>query len=579
MESTLPVDVTGDALRPPAQSPALGAGLAMLVAALFGYEMYAYGGSITGPFIFGDEREYFLYGHDLFAGADLFKHTQYGILYPIFMAIFFCFGDVASVYQGLRAFNVAVMTSSVVPVFLLARALLPGNGGLWLLFSVFAATCAFSGLAYAIWAEPLYFTLFQWLVFSLFVFYRRPRIVTGCITGVLLGLLFHTKPGAGIVVEIAALVSLVAVFGAEARRPFQRPPVGAMLAVVLTCGALTVPWLVRNVSLGVGPIGYAAHARELKSLIAELGAFEVAKIAVRSSFYQLAYILVATWGLLGVLIIAFVRWKTLPQTLRGLTVFLLACVAGLIALLSFGMRGDTDYEYWMPFGRYLSVVCPAIIILAVSQLRLHPPLQQREQGYLIAAAIFLAVIAAWATPLTAIGPRVITDAPDLALAMAVIDQGQVIPRYGYDASLLQRVGFAVLLACFGAWGVFATSRRWALYGLVVLVLCGGLMVSVAEHRYTAMLGGAQSPTNDAIRFLCTQKVDFEHAVGIDRDLEVSNIRFIADFWNTSSIQLRYVAAEDLEQHIHDGDVKYFVSPKVLALPVAFNARGLYVYRL
>ncbi len=579
-ETGLPAAIADHALPPFDHAAVMGAGLALLIAGLFGYEMHGFGRAIAGPFIFGDELEYFLYGHDLFLGADLAKHTQYGILYPILLAISFTFGDNASVYHGMRACNVALMASSIVPSFLLARALLPGNSIAWLLLSVVAATSAFTALADMIWADPLYFTLFQWLVFSLFVFYRRPRIATGCIIGVLLGLLFHAKPGAGIVVEAAAIVSLVALLGDEAMRPVRRSLVGPVLAIILTCGVLTVPWLIRNLSLGVGPIGYADHTQQLKSLVAAIGTFGVAKLIFWSSFYQLSYLLVATWGLLGVLVIAFVRWKALPSTFRGLTVLLVACTVGLIALLSFGMRSDRDYEYWMPFGRYLSVASPAIVILAVSLLRLDPPRRRREMAYLIAAMSFLAVIAAWASPLTAIGPRIIVDAPDLALAMTVIDHGQVIARHGYDATLLQRVGFAGFLACFGLFGILAANRRRTLIALLVLVLSGSIMVSVAEHRYMAMLGAAQSPTNEAIEFLRERKADLEHAVGIDRDLEqTSNTHAIADFWDTARIPLRYIAADVLEQRGRERDLEYFISTKILPFPVAFKAPGIYVYIL
>lgn len=275
--SAAPVDVTVHALPSSAHETTIAAGVAILIASLFGYEMYLFGTAITGPFIFGDELEYFLYGHDLFAGADLSNHTQYGILYPILLAVAFHFGDVANVYHGMRAFNVAVIASSVVPSFLHARALLAGNSLAWMLLSVFIATCSFTALADMIWADPLYFMLFQWLVYALFVFYRRPRISTGCVAGVLLGLLFHAKPGAGIVVEVAAFVSMVALLSGKARQPFQRSLIGSMLAIVLTCSTLTVPWLVRNLSLGVGPIGYADHTQELKSLIAAIGIVGVAK--------------------------------------------------------------------------------------------------------------------------------------------------------------------------------------------------------------------------------------------------------------------------------------------------------------
>ena len=579
-ETRPPAAIADHALAPLDHGAAMGAGLALLIAALFGYEMYSFGRAIAGPFIFGDELEYFLYGHDLFVGADLSKHTQYGILYPILLAISFAFGDSGGVYHEMRALNVAVMASSVVPSFLLARALLPGHGTAWLLLSVVAATSSFTALADMIWADPLYFTLFQWLVFSLFLFYRRPRIATGCVTGVLLALLFHAKPGAGIVVEVAAFVSLVALLRDAAKPQVRWSLSGPVVALILTCGALTVPWVVRNLSLGVGPIGYADHAQELKSLVAVVGASGVAKLIFWSSFYQLSYLLVATWGLLGVLVIAFVRWKALPPAFRGLAVFLMACAVGLIAFLAFGMRSDRDYEYWMPFGRYLSVVSAAIVIFAVSLLGLDPPLRRREKSYLIIATSLLAVIAACATPLTALGPRIIVDAPDLALAMTVIDHGRVIARHGYEAPLLQRVGFAAFLACFGLLGILAVNRRRALVALLVLMLSGSLVVSVAEHRYMAMLGAAQSPTNEAIEFLRERKADLEHAVGIDRELEqTSDIQGIADFWRTSRIPLRYVAADALEQRRREHDLEYFVSTKILPLPVAFKAPGIYVYSL
>jgi hypothetical protein len=122
------------------------------------------------------------------------------------------------------------------------------------------------------------------------------------------------------------------------------------------------------------------------------------------------------------------------------------------------------------------------------------------------------------------------------------------------------------------------KRRHAFYGFVVLTLSASLLVSLAEYRYMRALGAPQSPTNDAIRFLSEQKIDFAHAVGIDRSLEESSIRFIVAFWNTSWFPLRYVPADGLEQ-LHDGGLKYFISPKVLALPVAFTAPGIFVYRL
>ena len=556
------------------------AGLSILFASLSGYAIYSYGKSITGPFIFGDELEYFLFGHDLFIGTNISRHAQYGILYPSIEAIFFHFGDVGSVYQWLRAFNVVIFASSVLPVFLLARALFALDRIMWLLLSVFAVTTSFSAYTDLIWAEPLYFMLFQWLVFSLFVFYQRPQIATACIVGSLLALLFHTKPGAGLVVDIAAIISLITLFGAEAMRPRQRAVLAAILAMLAVCSMLTIPWIVRNLSIGAGFIGYQSNAQSLKNLIAEMGALEVAKRTCFSAFYQLSYFFVATWGLLGILAVTPLwRWKSLPIDVRSIAVFLAACCAGLIALMSLGSNADAGgQEYWMPFGRYLSVTCPTIVILAMYLLRSIPNVERREKRYLIAVTAILAIITACATPLLAIVPRSIVNASDLALAMAVINKGRVIWGNGYEATIFEGVAFAVLFACFGFIGILAAKRRDVFYGFVSLVFLASLMGSLAEHRYMRVLGSSQSPTNDAIRFLREQGIDFAHAVGIDRTLEESPIRFFVAFWNTSWFPLRYVPAEGLE-HVHDGDLKYLISPKVLALPVAFTAPGIYVYRL
>lgn len=568
-----------NALQPAGRTTAFTAS-AILFASIFGCAMYLYAASITGPFIFGDEVEYFLFGHDLSTGRDLSNHAQYGILYPSIEAIFFHFGDVGSVYRWLRAFNVAVFILSVIPVLLLARALFPHDRILWFLLSIFGATTSFSAYTDLLWAEPLYFTLFQWLVFALFVFYQRPQIATACIVGSLLALLFHTKPGAGLVVEIAAVVSLVTLFSSEARRPYRWTVLGAILTMVLVCGVLTISWIVRNLSIGAGFIGYQSNAQSLKTLTAEIGALEVAKRTCLSAFYQLSYFFVATWGLLGILAVTPLRrWKTLPIDVRSIAVFLATCCAGLIALMALGSNADAGgQEYWMPFGRYSSVICPTIVILAMYLLRSIPSVERREKCYLIAVTAILAIITACATPLLAIVPRSIVNASDLALAMAVINKGRVMWGHGYEATIFESVAFAVLFACFGFIGILAAKRRDAFYGFVGLMFLASLTVSLAEHRYMKALGSSQSPTNNAIRFLREQGVDFAHAVGIDRSLEESPIGFFVAFWNTSRFSLRYVPAEEVE-HIHDGDLKYFVSPKVLALPVAFTAPGIYVYRL
>ena len=76
-------------------------------------------------------------------------------------------------------------------------------------------------------------------------------------------------PLAGIVVAIAVFVSLAVFFVTEANRSNRSSMRTGMLAVALVCGALTIPWIIRNLSLGVGPIGYSSNTEEFSNLFAE----------------------------------------------------------------------------------------------------------------------------------------------------------------------------------------------------------------------------------------------------------------------------------------------------------------------
>jgi hypothetical protein len=202
-----------------------------------------------------------------------------------------------------------------------------------------------------------------------------------------------------------------------------------------------------------------------------------------------------------------------------------------------------------------------------------------EKRWLITTTIVLGIVAAWATPLMDLSAFGVLNAPDLALAATIIGKGQVIWQRGFHATMPERVGFAAIFFCFGLMAILATKRRWAVYCLVSVMLSVSLIGSLAEHWYIKTLGTSASPTNDAIRFLREHDVDFEHAVGFDRSFAEGSIHFFVAFWNTSPRPLRYFSGYEIEKRIDDGHLKYFVSPNVLAFPVAYSTRGIYVYLL
>lgn len=551
------------------------AGLVALVVTLFGYAMYKNGLPITGPFIFGDELEYFSYARDLFAGGDLSNHTQYGLLYPVLGSLFFKLGDVESVYHALRLLNIAIHISSAIPAFLLVRMLFPKSIMLFL-FPVFVATAPFSGFVYLIWAEPLYYTLFFWTAFALLCFYRKPGIAIGSVGGVLLALLFHAKPAAGIVVQIASflsLIALVAVTPSASRSRLITP----MLALGISCAALTLPWMARNLSLGVGIIGYASHSYQLASLIAEFGYVHLAKEATLSVFYQLAYVFVGTWGLLGVLVILPVmRWRTFAKENFTLIVFAVLCIAGLIYLSALGMSGYRGLGYWMPNGRYLSVVVPLSVLLSLGLLDRIP--SNSEKFWLILITATLAIITALATPLLVVAPYSFVNNTELALPIWIIDKAHVIWRGRYDPSIYERVIFAAIYGAAGLMLIWVSRWRNIFFFCITLVFAGSFVASLAEHRYVEIIGQTQAGLNDAIKFLQREHL-VEKEIAFDRELKSGNVEYIARFW-TASDKLRYLDQSEIVNSAgNSSGLNFFVTFKSMPYPVTFSSNGLFVYRV
>ena len=558
------------------------AAFSLSIVAVFGYLAFRNGQSITGPFIFADEAEYFSYARNLWLGADISRHTQYGLLYPAIGSLFFRLGDVEIVYWLLRIFNTAVFASSVVPAFLLARLMFPHYSWIWVWFGVFAATTPLGGLAYLIWADPLCYALFSWTVFSLVSFYRRPAISLGATTGVLLALMFHTKPAAGVVAQLAAVISLLA-FIFLTPRGERRPLIVPLGALPLFCFVLTAPWIARNLSLGVGPLGYRAVSVFLAQRIAEHSSLYVVTEMFLSLFYQISYLFVGMWGVLGVLLVLFIsRWHRLSTAMRASIVFVAACTAGLVALVAItntALEAENNY-YWTSIGRYQEIVFPVAILFGVYLLTLHPPSWPFEATACVCLTLLLAAVAVWATPLYAMRTKDFVDNPGVALAIAVIDRGQFVWRSEYDPSVVQRVGLVVPSMFLGMAWIFAASRRTLVVVPVSIALVGSLLASVAELRYVRMLGASQAGRNDTIRFVSLQSPDARNTVGFDRKLESWDIGYFVKFWGGPAVKIEYLdlrASDGVERIYELPARKYVISKESFDLPVVFSSQGLFVY--
>lgn len=556
-------------------------GLTTIVAVLSGYSMHMVGTPIPGPFIFGDEFSYFRFAYDIFSGADLSSHLQYGALYPVVASFFFNLGDMESIYRALRIFNIAIFVSSAIPMFLLARQLFP-KSVMSVLLPIFVVTIPFSSFVHLIWAEPIYFTLFLWAAVALLQFYRQPGTVIGGVCGILLALLFHTKPGAGLVVQLAAFISIVTLVLTvpKLERKLLLAPI---VSLVVCCLGLTLPWMARNLSLGVGIIGYAGATSDLASRIAEFGYGQILKEAILGAFYQLSYVFIGTWGLLGVLaVLTVMRWRSLPRELLILIVFTLTSTAGVIALSTIGATGYRVLQYWMPIGRYHSVIFPLTVSLAICLLVRAQVGSIPEIFWQVLVTMILIAISIIATPLLFATPLGIVTNPEMGLPLWFIDDGRLEWRGKLDPSLMQRSTLAIVAGLAGLVLMLASKNKKLLYGCVVLVLVCSVAVTLAQQRYVRIMGNTQAGLNDAVRFLYRQgalgaSVAFDHKLG-------GNVEFISKFWavnrSADAKKTRYRDSSNVVKG-EDGLVapEYFVSPEKLEFPIIFNANGIFVYRV
>ncbi|NIA01839.1 MAG: hypothetical protein GWP15_00485 [Nitrospirae bacterium] len=548
--------------------------LLTIVLMLFGYYLYKQGRVITGPFIFADELEYFSYARDLFLGKGLSDHVQYGILYPAIGSLFFYFGNVETVYSCLRIFNIAILLSSAIPAFLLVRAWLP-NSLMLFFFPLLTVMAPFSGYVYLIWAEPLYYTLFLWTAFALFSFYRNPRILCGVVVGILLSLLFHAKPGAGIVVQFAAffsLISLVFRVPSGMRRRLILP----IFLLVLSCLLLMVPWMIRNYHLDVGPIGYGSHTLELDKMIAEFGHLKLAMDTFRSLFFQLTYVFIGTWGLFGVLFLMLLkRWRLLLKEDFTLIVFTLLCISGLIFLSAFGMSTFHGLSYWMPNGRYLAVTFPLLILLSMGVLARIPNNSERKRFALI--SVMLVIIAIFATPLGMLSPSSFVNNAELALPAWIIDGG-LTWRGRYVPAIYERIIFATAYGGIGLVLIWVSRWRRVFPYFIAPIFACSFIASISEQKLVTVLGINATGFNNVMRYALRKQI-VEKDIFFDNEFKSVNTPFIPRFW-TGSGMFKFIDRNKVVRSMENrSKSNFFISTKKIPLPIAYKSKGYFVYRV
>ena len=310
-----------------------------------------------------------------------------------------------------------------------------------------------------------------------------------------------------------------------------------MGALLILTTLLTAPAVVRNLYLGAGPIGYRYASVELTQRIAELGQLKIAQEISMSIFYQLSYVFIGSWGLLGVLItLSILRWNRFSGELQACVTFVISAIGGLIAMSAVGMTSFRGLGYWMPNGRYEGILLPAILFFGICLLMAD--LNRRERGWMILTTLLLTVIAVVATPLHVLAPYTFINNMQLALIAAIIDAGQIAWRFRYEPFFYQRVWVGTFFGAIGVLWAISTGRRVTVIAILAAVVSLELSVSLAEHRYVRMLGTTQAPLNDVIRFVNRHA---DNAAVVDSP-QARSFDHIGRFWGDQKQNLKILVS-------------------------------------
>jgi hypothetical protein len=199
------------------------------------------------PFIFQDELLYSELAKSLgttghFAARGVPGTLGVGVAYPALISpAYAVFGDLAHAYAGVKAINSALMSLAAVPVYLIARRLLPPVASL----AAAAITLAMPWLVYTtlVMTENGFYLAFTCWFLALVLTLERPTIPRQIATLVLLGVAYETRYQAlALVPALATAVALTILANAwlGPARPRRRALLAGFRSFWLTWTALAV---------------------------------------------------------------------------------------------------------------------------------------------------------------------------------------------------------------------------------------------------------------------------------------------------------------------------------------------------
>lgn len=473
---------------------------------------------VEGPFIFGDETEYFKLAKEIARQGKLMSISQYNPLYPILIS-FFVNKNISLTlsYELIKLFNIVAFSTMLFPIFYISLSLLKNK---WMAYglALFAVNMPFKALSVLVWAEPLYYSLFAWCMWGYLSFTDTPNMKRALRLGILLCLLLYTKQSGLILIISVALGLLYEVFYLK-RINWKT---AFFLGGFLFLGYM--PWIVRNITMEQSSaLGYVETASYLESLI-NVGVF------TRAFMYQLSYVICSLFMIFFVLFIydaVNIKRKSLHcQSFTLVVVFFVLGITMLSALHR--MSGSTDEEaIKMTFGRYLDSIFPFIIIMVISSLRKKTSIKGSLNRYALGGIIILTGLVFLTSPIrAAIYSYGYLNNVDLVYLNDIINgYGKIVwtPNQ-YVGAQIPLIYSIVLFSLTMIYCVLKESHKKIYLCLLMAFI---LFVGFRGETYIYKLSNARASENEVAKFLINNNIEREL---IRVNSNSSYGKTISEFW-------------------------------------------------
>jgi hypothetical protein len=502
---------------------------------------------------------------------------EYTILYPLLIAPAFALDSRSEAHQAALAINAIVSSSALLPLYWIARRMLPPSvsAGLVALLAILPPVFVY---ALALSSENLFLPLFWWGTFLLLRLAERDRSTDAAAAGLVIGLLPLVKlTGFAIFAAAAVLAVGMAIF-----RRVRGDRAAALLCALF---APQVAWVLLRALLG-GP------ERGLFGLGPEVGGALVTGLArlhhegwrpfvsffLGETTYFLVGAYIAWLAFSAYLVTQYRTWRS--RSVEGfllLWTFLAAVSLALVTiLLLFPIAQSlTDpVQRARPiYGRFIEVLFPAFFLLGTRGMMDFAWKEQpadrsatgrrREVILVLLTAVFMAMSL---YPLT----RYAVSSPfrgyvlgESRLAAVVLLLVLLLPCVAASAWLLWRAGHARRRAL-----AVAISAAIAVHALVSAVAIGGVVRGARIRDGTLFRIG---------RWL-ERGAGRETLVGYDGGMGFGDQYFAYRFW--SDAQWRVLLPDEMTPNGPiGGDLDYVVTRRPLTLPVVTQeANGVRLYR-